>query len=458
MQETSNAIIDSLLKEHRSFFNSQKTKSVTFRLQQLQKLKKAIDKYEKKIEKALWKDLNKSKEEAYLTEISIVKNEIKYHQRNLKGWAKPKSVPTPLQLLPSKSRIHYEPLGVSLIVSPWNYPFQLLINPLIGAISSGCCAMIKPSPDTPTVAIVIDEMISDFFPKDYISVVHGAKETNTHLFSKKFDLIFFTGSPKLGKIVMKAAAENLTPVILELGGKSPSIVDANANLNIAAKRIVWGKFINAGQTCIAPDYLWVHESVKEKLVEKMIQNIKEIYGNNAEESAFYPRIVHQTAMDRLISLLNDGQILYGGNYIKEKRYIQPTLLEPSSIDVPIMQEEIFGPILPILTFNEISEVINYINSNEKPLAFYYFGKNKTARNVIEHTTSGGACINDTLMHVANHHLPFGGVGNSGMGNYHGKESFMAFSNKRSMIKTPTWIDVPFKYPPFKYFKWIKKIM
>lgn len=458
MQETSNAIIDSLLKEHRSFFNSQKTKSVTFRLQQLQKLKKAIDKYEKKIEKALWKDLNKSKEEAYLTEISIVKNEIKYHQRNLKGWAKPKSVPTPLQLLPSKSRIHYEPLGVSLIVSPWNYPFQLLINPLIGAISSGCCAMIKPSPDTPTVAIVIDEMISDFFPKDYISVVHGAKETNTHLFSKKFDLIFFTGSPKLGKIVMKAAAENLTPVILELGGKSPSIVDANANLNIAAKRIVWGKFINAGQTCIAPDYLWVHESVKEKLVEKMIQNIKEIYGNNAEESAFYPRIVHQTAMDRLISLLNDGQILYGGNYIKEKRYIQPTLLEPSSINVPIMQEEIFGPILPILTFNEISEVINYINSNEKPLAFYYFGKNKTARNVIEHTTSGGACINDTLMHVANHHLPFGGVGNSGMGNYHGKESFMAFSNKRSMIKTPTWIDVPFKYPPFKYFKWIKKIM
>lgn len=458
MQETSNAIIDSLLKEHRSFFNSQKTKSVTFRLQQLQKLKKAIDKYEKKIEKALWKDLNKSKEEAYLTEISIVKNEIKFHQRNLKGWAKPKSVPTPLQLLPSKSRIHYEPLGVSLIVSPWNYPFQLLINPLIGAISSGCCAMIKPSPDTPTVAIVIDEMISDFFPKDYISVVHGAKETNTHLFSKKFDLIFFTGSPKLGKIVMKAAAENLTPVILELGGKSPSIVDANANLNIAAKRIVWGKFINAGQTCIAPDYLWVHESVKEKLVEKMIQNIKEIYGNNAEESAFYPRIVHQTAMDRLISLLNDGQILYGGNYIKEKRYIQPTLLEPSSIDVPIMQEEIFGPILPILTFNEISEVINYINSNEKPLAFYYFGKNKTARNVIEHTTSGGACINDTLMHVANHHLPFGGVGNSGMGNYHGKESFMAFSNKRSMIKTPTWIDVPFKYPPFKYFKWIKKIM
>lgn len=458
MQETSNAIIDSLLKEHRSFFNSQKTKSVTFRLQQLQKLKKAIDKYEKKIEKALWKDLNKSKEEAYLTEISIVKNEIKYHQRNLKGWAKPKSVPTPLQLLPSKSRIHYEPLGVSLIVSPWNYPFQLLINPLIGAISSGCCAMIKPSPDTPTVAKVIDEMISDFFPKDYISVVHGAKETNTRLFSKKFDLIFFTGSPKLGKIVMKAAAENLTPVILELGGKSPSIVDANANLNIAAKRIVWGKFINAGQTCIAPDYLWVHESVKEKLVEKMIQNIKEIYGNNAEESAFYPRIVHQTAMDRLISLLNDGQILYGGNYIKEKRYIQPTLLEPSSINVPIMQEEIFGPILPILTFNEISEVINYINSNEKPLAFYYFGKNKTARNVIEHTTSGGACINDTLMHVANHHLPFGGVGNSGMGNYHGKESFMAFSNKRSMIKTPTWIDVPFKYPPFKYFKWIKKIM
>lgn len=458
MKETSESTIDKQLVTHRKFIGSQKTKSKTFRLQQLQKLENAIKHYEKRIEIALWKDLHKSAEEAYLTEISIVKNEIKYHRKNLRAWMKPKKVPTPLQLLPSSSYIHYEPLGVALIVAPWNYPFQLLINPLVGAITAGCCAIIKPSPDTPHVAKVIEEMIREYFDPKYISTVHGAKETNTILFRKKFDLIFFTGSPKLGRIVMQAAAENLTPVILELGGKSPCIVDANADLTIAAKRIVWGKFLNAGQTCIAPDYVMVHDSVKSELLNYMMQHIKNMYGENPKESKFYARIVHETAMDRLIGLLNEGELICGGEYDKSERYISPTVIDLPLADASIMQEEIFGPILPVLSFLEIDEAINYINRQEKPLALYYFGKSNKAQEVLQNTSSGGSCINSTLLHVANHHLPFGGVGNSGMGRYHGKESFMAFSNHRAIVKSPTWIDNPFQYPPFKYFNWIKKLL
>lgn len=458
MKETSELSIDKILSAQRKFFDSQQTKSISFRIDQLKKIESAIIKYEKRIENALWKDLHKSAEEAYLTEISIVKNEIKYHRRNLKSWSKPKRVPTPLHLWPSNSHIHYEPLGISLIVSPWNYPFQLLINPLVGAISAGCCAIIKPSPDAPNLAIVIEEMIKEYFNSNYISVVQGAKETNTILFRKKFDLIFFTGSPKLGKVVMRAAAENLTPVILELGGKSPCIVDEDANLDIAAKRIVWGKFINAGQTCIAPDYLMVHESVKSELLKYMIQHIINMYGSNPRESEFYARIVHEAAMDRLVDLLKENMIVHGGESDKSERYIAPTIIELDSTSSKIMQEEIFGPILPVLTFTNIEETTDYINSQEKPLALYYFGKNVNAQEVLQKSTSGGACINNTLMHVANHHLPFGGVGNSGMGSYHGKESFIAFSHKRAIVKTPTWLDLPFQYPPFKYFDKIKRLL
>ncbi len=458
MKETAEKIIVEHLENQRVFLSTNKTKEVNFRLKQLRKLKKAIIQNKKKLEDALWQDLHKSPEEAYLTEISIVTQEINNHIKHLKKWAKPKKISTPVHLLPSSSKIIYEPLGIALIVAPWNYPFQLLINSLVGAISSGCCCILKPSPDTPTIAKVMEEMIKETFDSNYIAMVQGGKETNTILFNQRFDIIFFTGSPKVGRVVMKAAAENLTPVVLELGGKSPCIVNSDANIDVAAKRIAWGKLINAGQTCIAPDYLFAHHSIKNELLDKIAINMKEMYGDNIKKSRFYPRIVNQRAMNRLEGLLNQGQIHSGGEVDNKEKFIAPTIIDNVQPDYLVMQEEIFGPILPVMTFNNIDETIKYINKNEKPLAFYYFGKNKKAKDVLMKTSSGGACINDTIMHIANDKLPFGGVGNSGLGKYHGHESFLAFSNKRAVVNTPTWIDLPLRYVPFKYFKLIKKII
>ena len=458
MKETSKDIVVQHIENQRAFFATNKTKDINFRLTQLRKLKKAILKNQQKLENALWEDLHKSPEEAYLTEISIVTGEIDNHIRHLKQWAKPERVSTPLHLFPSSSKIIFEPLGLSLIVAPWNYPFQLLINSLVGSISAGGCSILKPSPDAPKTAIAMQEMIEETFDSNYIAVVQGGRETNTILFNERFDIIFFTGSSKVGKVVMRAAAEHLTPVVLELGGKSPCIVDADANINVAAKRIAWGKLINAGQTCIAPDYLFAHHSIKDELLDKIAKNFKEMYGENIKESRFYPRIVNQNAIDRLAKLMNEGEIHTGGEVDEKDRFIAPTIIDKVNPDFLIMQEEIFGPILPVMTFENIEEPINYINKNEKPLAFYYFGKNKKAKEVLAKTTSGGACINDTLMHITNHNLPFGGVGNSGLGKYHGQESFLAFSNRRAVVTTPTWIDLPLKYAPFKYFKLVKKII
>ncbi len=458
MKETAEHIIVEHMVNQKAFFASHQTKDIAFRRKQLRKLKQAVLKHQKKIEDALWKDLHKSPEEAYLTEISIVTSEIDNHMKHLKKWASPKKVETPIHLKPSSSQLVYEPLGVALIVAPWNYPFQLLINTLIGAISAGCCSVLKPSPDTPNVAKVMEDMIVETFDPNYICLVQGDKETNTILFSQRFDIIFFTGSPRVGKVVMRAAAENLTPVVLELGGKSPCIVDADADLDIAAKRITWGKLINAGQTCIAPDYLLAHESIKDELLNKMAENIQTMYGDNIKESRFYPRIVNERAFNRLTGLLNEGNIHTGGEIDPKERFIAPTIIDNVEPDHLIMQEEIFGPILPVMTYTDTDEAIDYVNKNEKPLAFYYFGKDKKAKEVIAKTTSGGACINDTLMHVGNHKLPFGGVGNSGMGSYHGYDSFLAFSHRRAVVSTPTWLDLPLKYAPFKHFNIIKKIV
>ncbi|GET34346.1 aldehyde dehydrogenase [Prolixibacter bellariivorans] len=458
MNDTAEQIIVDKLESQRAYFATHETQDIRFRLTQLRQLRQAIDQYREKIEQALWVDLHKSPEEAFLTEISIVTGEIDNHIKHLKKWAKPKRVSTPIQLLPSSSKIIYEPLGVALIVAPWNYPFQLLINSLVGAISAGCCSILKPSPDAPTIARVMEEMIHEHFAPEYVSVVQGGRETNTRLFAQRFDIIFFTGSPKVGKVVMEAAAKHLTPVVLELGGKSPCIVDADANLDIAAKRIAWGKLINAGQTCIAPDYLLAHQSVKDELLDKVAENIRSMYGPDIQQSRFYPRIVSERAMERLTGLLEQGTIHTGGEVDTSEKYIAPTIIDDVSPDFRIMQDEIFGPILPVMTFEHIDEAIEYVNKNEKPLAFYYFGKNKQAKEVLSQTTSGGGCINDTLMHIANHHMPFGGVGNSGTGNYHGRESFLAFSNQRSIVSSPTWIDLPFKYVPFKYFWVLKKIL
>lgn len=455
--ETSRELIEQVIQKQRAFFETHQTKHVDFRRNQLKKLADAIGLYEKKIEQALWEDLHKSPQEAYLTEISIVKSELNYHIKNIKKWSKPKRVPTPLHMLPSTSRLLFEPLGISLIIAPWNYPFQLLFNALVGSISSGCCTILKPSPDAPATAKVMQEIIEKTFDSAYVALVQGGIETNTFLLQNRFDIIFFTGSTQVGKIVAEAAAKHLTPVVLELGGKSPCIVDQDANLDLAAKRIIWGKLINAGQTCIAPDYVFVHEQVKKNLLEKMVFYIQEMYGVDSSKSSFYPRIIHDRGVERLKTLLKEGKVMYGGKIDEEQKYIEPTIIDQVQEHHAIMQEEIFGPLLPILTFTHIEEPISYINSKEKPLALYYFGRNNR-HEVVQKTSSGGVSVNDTLMHIVNHHLPFGGVGASGMGGYHGKESFLVFSNKRALVSTPTWIDLPFKYVPFKFFRWIKKLI
>ncbi len=440
----------------REFFRSQKTKSVKFRLKQLSKLKQLIKEKQSDIEAALWEDLRKSPEEVYLTEISVVLQELDNHIKHLKKWAKPQKVKNPMHLFPSTSSIVCEPLGVALIIAPWNYPFQLVFNPLIGAISSGCCAMLKPSPNADATATLIEKMVKELYDPNYIDIVLGGREVNGALLEQKFDIIFFTGSTALGKIVSRAAADNLTPLILELGGKSPCIVDCDADLEITASRIVWGKFINAGQTCIAPDYLFVHKSIKDTLLTKLKSKITEMYGEKVSESRVYPRIINKGAMDRLKELMNEGDIYCGGEINENDRYIAPTIIDNIHSDSLIMQDEIFGPILPVMTFDNITEVFDYLDNKEKPLALYYFGKG--GKKIMNRTTSGGMCINDTLMHIANHNLPFGGVGSSGMGKYHGKDSFLTFSNRRGVVNTPEWIDLPFKYAPFKYFKLMKRIL
>ncbi|MCE1197677.1 MAG: aldehyde dehydrogenase [Marinilabiliales bacterium] len=458
MKEISKEQIGELVKRQRAFFANGSSRQIDFRIAHLKKLKTVILQYEEKICAALWADLHKSREEAFLTEISIVLGEIDYHLKHLKRWAKPDWRITPIKLLPSKSRIHYEPLGCALIIAPWNYPFQLLFNPLVGAISSGCTALLKPSPYTPHVAEVMAEIVTKTFESDYITTVQGGRNVNTLLLEERFDLIFFTGSPALGKVVMQAASRYLTPVVLELGGKSPCIVDAGAAVDLAAKRIAWGKSINAGQTCIAPDYLFIHYTLKEEFIQKYGEAIASMYGAEVAQSPYYPRIVNDQAMTRLMNLMQSGRVVYGGSTDTSTRFIAPTLLDDIKPDLPIMQEEIFGPLLPMMTFNSLQRVADFVNEGEKPLALYYFGPPSKGRDMIAKSSSGGGCINDTLMHIANHHLPFGGVGNSGMGSYHGKLSFLAFSHARGFVSTPTGVDLPFRYPPFRYFQWVRKIL
>lgn len=450
--------LNELLSKQRQFFQSHKTKDISFRKKNLKKLLKVVETYESDIAEALKKDLKKSFQEAYLTEISLVKSEIKFHLKNLNEWARTHRVSTPFYLLPSSSKIQYEPLGVSLIIAPWNYPFQLVFCPLIGAISSGCCAILKPSPDAKNTSLLMEKMIAEIFNEEYITVVHGDKEETQLLLKNRFDHIFFTGSTRVGKIVMKAAAEFLTPVVLELGGKSPCIVDERANIDISAKRIAWSKAINAGQTCIAPDYILAHHSIKDELISKIEKYWVEMYGENPLESEYYPRIINDSAFDRLNKLLSNGTIRSGGKTNPENRYIQPTILDDVNLNDSVMKDEIFGPILPVLSFKMLSDAFGVIDQFEKPLAIYYYGPRKNAEDVMFKTSSGGACINDGLLHIVNQKLPFGGVGHSGMGSYRGYEGFRCFSNSKAILHSPTWIDLPLKYPPFKWFRWIKKII
>ena len=465
-------LITSTLLSQRTYFRSGATLPLCFRRQMLRKLSDAMHQYEKPLAEALWTDLHKSYEEAYLTELSIVYGEIRNHLRHLRHWAKPERKSSPLAIMPASSRIIKEPLGNALIIAPWNYPVQLLLNPLVGAISAGCTAMLKPSPYVPNVSRVLSEMIRATFPEEYIAIIEGNRQVNQMLLAERWDLIFFTGSPSLGKMVMEAASKHLTPVVLELGGKSPCIIDKSADLKVAAKRVAWGKALNAGQTCIAPDYLMIHEEVKDKFLKLLVKEWKHLLTKDPQKAKHFVRIVSDKALERLISYLpisnseasnslkdasnSKASIYYGGKYDKAERYLSPTILTDVSPDAPVMQEEIFGPIFPVLTFKKIDEVITFVTDREKPLALYYFGTN--GDYVLRHTSSGGACVNDVIMHIVNHQTPFGGVGNSGMGSYHGKESFLAFSHRRSVVNTPTWVDMPFRYMPYKLFALIKKLV
>ena len=451
-----NHYISTTRTKQQQYFRSGATLPLCFRRQMLRKLSNAMHEYEKPLAEALWTDLHKSYEEAYLTELSIVYGEIRNHLRHLCQWAKPERKSSPLAILPASSRIIKEPLGNTLIIAPWNYPVQLLLNPLVGAISAGCTAMLKPSPYVPNVSRVLTEMIRATFPEEYIAIVEGNRQVNQMLLAERWDLIFFTGSPSLGKMVMEAASKHLTPVVLELGGKSPCIIDKSADLKVAAKRVAWGKALNAGQTCIAPDYLMIHEEVKDKFLRLLVKEWKHLLTKDPQKAKHFVRIVSDKALERLIGYLDNGTIYHGGKYDKAERYLSPTILTDVSPDAPVMQEEIFGPIFPVLTFKEINEVITFVTEREKPLALYYFGTN--GDYVMRHTSSGGACVNDVIMHIVNHKVPFGGVGNSGMGSYHGKESFMAFSHRRAVISTPTWVDMPFRYMPYKLFKFVKNLV
>ena len=447
-------VITEVLKNQRQFQFSANSKNINYRISVLKRLRTSIKMHEEELLEALWNDLRKSRFESYTTEIGIVYSELDFHIKNIKKWASPKKVSTS-QIIHfySASKIYKKPYGQILIIAPWNYPFQLLINPLIGAISAGNCAVLKPSEYTPNVSSVIQKIIESTFDKEHVAIFQGGIELNTLLLKQKWDLIFFTGSPKVGKIVMKAAAENMTPVILELGGKSPCIIDRDANLKTAASRVVWGKLLNAGQTCIAPDYIMIHRDVKQKFMTLLEQNIEVFYGVNAKESTDYGRISTKENVERLSKYLIGSEIYYGGEYNIEDKYFQPTILNNVSFNHSVMKNEIFGPIFPIIEFEDINEVIDYINENPKPLALYYFSQSKQQQQyVLTNTNSGGACINEVVMHIANHNMPFGGVGNSGIGSYHGKTSFEAFSHSRSVLFKSTMIDIKLRYPSYTKFK------
>ncbi len=434
--------------------------NITYRKERLKKLLSVLIRYENEIVSALHKDFKKCEFEAVLTETSYLISELKNTIKNIDKWAKPKWILPSLLNFPSSDYILSEPYGKVLIIAPWNYPFQLAFCPLIAAVSAGNQVVVKPSELTPNTSAIINTIVSEVFDKNHVQVIEGGVEVAQQLLSQRWDYIFFTGSVVVGKIVAKAAAEYLTPVTLELGGKNPCIVDENCNVKLTAKRIVWGKFINAGQTCIAPDYLLVHHKVKSKLIAALKEEIILAYGENPEISNDFPRIVNQKNWLRLNSFLENETILLGGQTNKSENYIAPTLLDESKLDSLVMRDEIFGPILPIISYQDESEIEIIISRYEKPLSLYVFSNNiKWAKEIVKKYSFGGGCINDTIIHFSNNRLPFGGVGHSGIGAYHGKLSFTTFSHKKAIIKKATWLDLPLRYAPYgNKLKKIKKIL
>ena len=447
------------LQALQDFFYSGATKSVAYRLLQLKALKKAVLQHEPQLYDALYKDLKKNKEEVWVTEIGFLISELNEAIRNLDYWMQPKTVSTNLANLPSKSYIQYEPLGVVLIIGPWNYPLQLLFTPLVGAIAAGNCVVLKPSEHTPATAAILKKIVEEVFNSNYVLYVEGEGATVVPqlLETFTFDHIFYTGSTVVGRIIYELAAKKLVPVTLELGGKSPCVVTQNANIEIAAKRIVVTKFSNCGQMCVAPDFVLVHQSCKEKFVAQLKQKIESFYGNNPMQNEGYGKMINAKQFNRVKQYLSEGDILYGGDSNEENLYIQPTLIENINLDNKVMQDEIFGPVLPILTYNTNEEALQILKLHKNPLAFYIFSNNAKEQDYwLQQVPSGGACINNCSWHLTNHNLPFGGRGYSGIGKYHGQFSFETFSHSKAVLKTPTWFDPFIKYPPFNGRLWLFK--
>ena len=451
-----------LTAEMRTYCETGVTKTYDFRLQQLQKLKATVQKYEIEIFEALYKDLHKSKEESYISENGFFLAEASSAIKHLKTWMAPQNVSTNLFNFPSKSFVLSEPLGVVLIISPWNYPFNLLFTPLIGAIAAGNCVVLKPSEMAPFISKVMKRIIEETFEPQYVLFFEGDGATLVPELMNNFvfDHVFYTGSTAVGKIIYELAAKNLVPVTLELGGKSPCIIESDADVKIAAKRITMAKFLNAGQTCVAPDYLLVHQTIKEKLVTEIQENIKRFFGTDAQKSDSFGRIINEKQFSRIEKYLQQGKILFGGKTAKNDLYIEPTLLEITDTNNVVMQEEIFGPVLPVISFTDMHNAVEIIKQNKNPLAFYLFTSSKEKeKNWLNSIPFGGGCVNNAALHLANEKLPFGGRGASGMGNYHGKFSFNTFSHKKSIMKTPTWFDPFIKYPPFtNRLSLFKKVM
>jgi aldehyde dehydrogenase (NAD+) len=436
-----------LLAQQREFFQTGQTHPLAFRIQQLQRLKQAVLDFQDQILEAVRLDLGRPKFEGYF-ELSAI-TEVNAALKQLKTWIQPQRIPTGIDQFPSSAWIQPDPLGVVLIIGPWNYPFQLVFAPLVGAIAAGNCAIVKPSEHAPHTSKVVSSLIASIFEPQYVAVVEGDAATSQALLEERFDHIFFTGGSAIGKIIMAAAAKHLTPVTLELGGKSPCIVDRDIQLEYAAKRIIWGKFINAGQTCIAPDYLLVDRTIAAAFIPLLKQKITQFFGEDPATSPDLGRMIHQRHFDRLVKFLDDGQAIAGGNHDAATKYIAPTLLQNVSWEAPIMQEEIFGPILPIFEYDDLEEAIAIVNARPKPLALYFFSNDKQKQNrILTATSSGGVCLNETVMQVGVGGLPFGGVGESGMGRYHGKYSFDTFSHYKSVLKKSFLVDLAWRYAPY----------
>jgi len=435
---------------HRARFETGATRPLDFRRSQLQKFHAALERREPELLSALQADLRKSLFQGYATELGLVQAEIRHALKHLHRWAAPQTCKTPWFVTPARGWVQPEPFGVALILGPWNYPAQLLLTPLVSAIAAGNCAVLKPSELAPRTAEVITALVRETFTEDFISVVTGGPDVAEALLAERFDKIFFTGSTRVGRLVMAAAAKHLTPVTLELGGKCPAIVCADANVELAAKRIAWGKFMNAGQTCVAPDFVLVQRSVLERFVAVLKKSLREFYGEDASQSADYGRIVNARHFDRLVNYLRDGKVVHGGTHDAKDLFLAPTILEDVSPDASVMLEEIFGPILPVLEFDRLGDALASLRGRPTPLALYVFSNDRaTQARVLAETRSGGVCVNDVVSHMIGTGLPFGGLGESGLGAYHGRAGFDAFSHDRAVLRRATWLDTPFRYPPQK---------